>query len=155
MAEELLTLMEAVRISLHTASLFTSYRHALRRKDWFLGAGATLVVILAYHVSEMTTLLHARELAFHLDIQPLHWYEARNSSCLDSSGGRLCPACRDAKYKTLGNEQDYLCRIKHNTAPTEYWRNHCLSEDLVEALPLEINCRNGWSSWLGSALRTQ
>jgi hypothetical protein len=123
-------------------SLFTSYQSARRRKDWFLGEGATRVIILAYDVSEMTTLFDARKLAFHLGLKLLQFYEHELLAVSkivadDYSLLAVMPA-------TSGWEIQLTTPWGLIAVPEEYWTQHCYSRNPLEALRLELYSHTGW-----------
>jgi hypothetical protein len=62
-----------IPFALHSCS--NNYRSALQQEDLFLGKGAKNVVILAYDVSKMESLLDASMIASYLGLQQLQFYK--------------------------------------------------------------------------------
>jgi hypothetical protein len=106
----------------------------------------------------MTALLDARELASYLNLQPLHWHEDELLAVSTIAADDY--ALLAMMPTTSGWETDMTTSQGSITVPTEYWRNHCLSGDLIEALRLEIQSHTGWRHdrqlpWLVGALKTR
>lgn len=134
--------MERVSFESPFISLFTSYRSAMWRKDWFIEEGATRVNILAYDVSQMKALLDARHLASHLGLKRLYLHKNELLAVAKIAADDYTLLA--AMSVTSSCEVGLSTSRGAITLPKEYWDEQCYSRDPLEALRLEVYCHTGW-----------